>query len=134
MKQSFLLIVLMLQIACNTNNDNKNMKTSSPNDTLSDYSLAMSNVDEYVKISLEICDCMQPMIDKVKEIKSLKEANGDKIVAQKEAELVDIRSKVDICSSEIKQKYNSILTSEKDKKKLLMTLKQYCPDSYKMVY
>ena len=134
MKQNLsLLVVFILFSACKNNNDSQNAINTAQSDTLADYSLALSNVDTYVKAALETCDCMQPMIDKVNEIKNLSENNSNKAIIQKEKELIEIRSKVDICSAEIRNKYGA-MTSANEKKRLLAALKKYCPDSYKMIY
>ena len=84
--------------------------------------------DIHAQVAVETCNCLSPMLEKAEEADRLMKENQQSKVGQILEDVEKLRPKAEICSAEIKAKYNN-LTSARDQKKILEALNKYCPES-----
>lgn len=134
MKSIFVIILILLIsfISCQNDSKKETVKSSIGVDSSTNQLSDLKKSDIFVDAAIEICNCMQPMIEKVKKIDFLeKEKNGEASERERE-ELFKIKAEVELCSNEIRKKYGSMSTSSQQKL-MLQALKEYCPDSYEIL-
>ena len=130
-----LIITLTLFIAftsCQNDSKKEASKSSVSIDSTTNHPFILTKSDIFVDAAIETCDCMQPMIDKVKRIDFLEKEYKRDAAEKEEEELSKIKTKVETCSNEIRKKYGSMSTPSQQKL-MLQALKEYCPDSYEVL-
>jgi hypothetical protein len=130
----FKVIIVLSIFFTSCSNDSKvdSLKSSTQIDTTSHQSSDLKKADIFVDAAIETCDCMQPMIEKVKKIDFLIKDYKREAAEKEEEELSKIKVKVELCSNEIREKYGSMSTPSQQKL-MLQALKEYCPDSYEIL-
>lgn len=86
----------------------------------------------YDNVAIEICHCMHPMIEKAQQIEHLIKDNQKDSLEKEEYELNKIRTQVEDCSANIRQKYGE-MSSPIEKQQMLQSLKDYCPESFEII-
>lgn len=87
----------------------------------------------YENAAIEICHCMHPMVEKAQKMEHLlKDKQKEASIEKEESELQNIRLQVESCSTNIRQKYGD-MSSPSDQRLMLKALKDYCPESYKII-
>ena len=94
-----------------------------------DTSIPQNNTDTYIAAAIETCECMQPMLDLIKNAETSKQNEDDEAMLEQESKIAKIRPQVIGCAEVIRKKYGS-MESPKEQKKMLDALRKYCPDSY----
>ena len=134
MKSSFIITLALLISFTSCQNDSKKEvpKLSARIDSTINLSLDLKKADIFVDAAIETCECMKPMIDKVKKIDFLEKENNREATEKDDEELSKIKVEVELCSNEIRKKYGS-MSSPNQQKLMLQALKEYCPDSYEIL-
>lgn len=83
--------------------------------------------DIYTKAAKETCNCIQPMVEKAKQLKEL-EINKQTTDMKKVAlEMSKMQPQIEKCSEAIRKKYSKI-NNALDEKRILNALLKECPD------
>jgi hypothetical protein len=133
--KSLLIITLAILVSftsCQNDSKKERLKSSISTDSTTNQSSKFKKADIFVDAAIETCDCMHPMIDKVKKIDFLENESKREFSEKDDEELSKIRAEVELCSNEIRKKYGSMSTPSQQKL-MLQALKEYCPDSYEIL-
>ncbi len=90
--------------------------------------VTLNPTDNYAKAADETCQCLQPLISKVKQMVELQKAGKAAEIAVLANEIRAIEPKITACSENIRKKYGDMKTEE-DKKRIFYALKDRCPDA-----
>jgi hypothetical protein len=135
MKFTFIIILTLLVSFTSCQNDSKKnevLKSSVSLDSTTNQPFVLTKSDIFVDAAIETCECMQPMIDKVKRIEFLEKEYKRDAAEKEEEELSKVKAEVELCSNEIRKKYGSMSTPSQQKL-MLQALKEHCPDSYEVL-
>ena len=133
------LIVIATSVSCN-NNSSTNDKASNTTAQAAPSTPAQKPIkmtvpnvtlapkDNYAKAADETCECLQPLISKVKQMVELQKSGKAAEIAVLANEIRAIEPKITACSENIRKKYGDMKTEE-DKKRIFYALKDRCPDA-----
>lgn len=127
----FLLILSISLTSCVSNNTSK---LSDNDNTFSSNSQkpppALTNI--YDSIAIDICDCLQPMIDIIEASEISNRKNDEQAMIEQQNKITQVRPRVESCTKDIKSRYEKIESPETNKR-IMAGLKQHCPISYEII-
>lgn len=132
----WLLATLGIAMSCNdldksTNNDTRIEQNTTPLTNVMSISRSQKNLstkDIYTKVAVETCDCLQPILEKVKHLKEYEQSKETLEKKKTAAEIEVMQPEIQKCSDEISVKYSSINKSI-DQKRLMVAILGQCPDA-----
>lgn len=129
-QQFFLACLLITLFSCvrDTSTSDKKQKLSQTDTKLSSSVI----LDAYDSIAIDICNCLQPMIDIVEESEMSKSDDDEKALIMQQNKIAKVRPQVESCTQNIKIRYEKIESPESNKK-IMEALKKQCPSSYEII-
>lgn len=130
MKTNFFLyfLALLLFTSCKSNlheYDSKNTSGGSLTSVSQDQNV-------YNQAAIEICQCMQPMVEKAHGMEQLLKTNSKVSREREEQEFRKVQAQVKNCSNNLRKKYGA-MTSSTDQHLMLQALKKHCYESYVII-
>ncbi len=135
----FFAIAVVTLVSCNNNSTTTDKSTTviiqnkpaaaleKPSE-VTDSSANSAPTDNYAKAADETCQCITPLLEKVKQMVALQSAGKTKEIAALTEEIRKIEPQIKVCSENIRKKYGDMKTDE-DKKRIFYALKDRCPDA-----
>ena len=135
LKSLWLIAISVLVLSCNnveqsSNNETKYEKNASkfitPLSTGDAPQKPLSN-DIYTQAAVETCECIQPWLEKMKQLNELESSKQRSDMKKKVSEIDEIQPQIQRCSEAIHDKYskrNMVI----DEKKIMQAVVTQCPD------
>ncbi len=135
-KTGWLLATLSVVMSCNDLDKPTNYDTTSQLNmppltkvvSINNSQKTLQTKDIYTNAAIEACDCLQPILEKVKHLKESEQSRETLEKKKTAAEIEVMQPEIQKCSDEISLKYRTINKSI-DQKRMMVAILRQCPDA-----